>query len=153
MALTPKLSVTGTISVSTGVPATQNVAGYEALTFTEVGGVDSIGNFGATFQTTEFTPLKTGLVLLLLGSKKNGTIPVSMADLPDDAGQIIIEAAITGGTQRALHAVKIVDSHGYIEYFQAYLGKFEKQMGDANKVKMRSLDVMINTEIVTDAPA
>jgi len=152
MALTPKLSVEATLSVSVGVPATFDAAGYGALTYTEVGQVDSIGNFGATFQSSDFTPLKTGLVQILLGSKKNGTVTVSMADIPDDAGQILFQAATTGGTQRDLHAIKIVDSHGYTEYFQAYIGKFEKQMGDANKVKMRSAELMINTEIVTDAP-
>lgn len=153
MALGPKLSVGSILKLSAALPATENQAGYEALTWTEVGAVDSIGNYGNTFQTTEFTPIKTGIVQTLVGSQKNGTIAVTMADLPDDAGQIICNTAVNGATKRQLHSIQVVDEHGYTDYMQGFISKFEKQLGDANKVNMRALDITINTSIVTVAPA
>jgi hypothetical protein len=66
-----------TLAISIASPATKDAAGYAALTFTEIGQVEKIGAFGASFAKVEFQPLK-GTKQKYKGSKDNGAIQPSM---------------------------------------------------------------------------
>ena len=47
-----------TLAIGTALPATHDAAGFAALTLTEIGQVEKIGSFGASFAKVEFQPLK-----------------------------------------------------------------------------------------------
>ena len=46
------------VSVSAGLPATFDAAGFAALTYTQVGKVDNAGNLGASIAPVTFTPIE-----------------------------------------------------------------------------------------------
>jgi hypothetical protein len=50
-------SAGSTLSMSAGIPATFNVAGYTALTWTAVGEVTDLGEFGREFNLITHNPL------------------------------------------------------------------------------------------------
>ena len=58
--MTSQTGAGSSLAISVVAPATQDAAGFAALTFTEIGGVEKLGAFGASFAKVEFQPLKGG---------------------------------------------------------------------------------------------
>jgi hypothetical protein len=63
-------------------------------TYTEIGEVTSISPYGKTFNEVTHTPLATRGVRKHKGSFNDGNLELEMAEVPDDAGQIALEAAL-----------------------------------------------------------
>ena len=59
MALAKKAMTGGgaKLSISAALPATWDKAGFEALTFTELGNVVNLGDWGKTWNETTFEPV------------------------------------------------------------------------------------------------
>ena len=64
-----------------------------ALSYTEVGGVETLGEIGPQSQDVTFTPLDGSNVQHFKGSTDNGATTVTCARDPLDAGQIAMAAA------------------------------------------------------------
>ncbi|MBO9380242.1 hypothetical protein GG804_26100 [Sphingomonas histidinilytica] len=103
-----------TLSVSAGKPATSDAAGYAALTWTEVGGVEKLGVIGATVNKTEFLLLK-GTKLKMKGSADHGTLQPNMLSDAADAGQTIIRT-FADPDNKAEMSVKLTYPDGAIRY-------------------------------------
>ncbi|MFC0305295.1 hypothetical protein ACFSTI_19660 [Rhizorhabdus histidinilytica] len=103
-----------TLSVSAAKPATEDAAGYVALTWTEVGGVEKLGAIGASVNKTEFLLLK-GTKLKLKGSADHGTLQPNMLHDDDDAGQTIIRTFADPDNKDEL-STKVVYPDGAIRY-------------------------------------
>lgn len=91
MALTEGIGATLEVSAST--PATFDSTGYAALTWTEVGEIGEIPEFGPNSSPVTFTPLKTGIVNKFHGEINYGSLSIPGAYDPADAGQDILRAA------------------------------------------------------------
>ena len=102
-------------AISVAAPATQDAAGYAALTFTEVGQVEKLGTFGASFVKTEFQPLKGGKQKLK-GSPDYGALTIGYAHDPSDAGQSIVRTAAANETN-ALYSSRVTLQDG-TKYYQ-----------------------------------
>lgn len=135
-----------TIAFSAGVPATQDAAGYAALTFTEVGGVEKIGTIGATFAKTDFQPLK-GPKQKLKGSADYGSLQPSVAIDESDAGQTLLRTAADNETN-ALYATKVALQSGAIRYFQSRCFGWPETVDGADPVVMAAPTVEICTKII-----
>lgn len=148
-----KMTSTGLIfAVSTGLPATEDQAGYEALTFTPVGGVTGVAAFGAAAALVESNPLATGVTEKYKGFINYGSVAVD-ADYDDtDAGQAIMEAAAedysTGGAGFDRHSFKVTYQTGAVRYFQGKVFSAPENPGSANSMVTRSMQVEIETAIV-----
>lgn len=83
-----------TYAVSATLPATYDAAGYGAsgTTYTLIGQPSNFAPYGSTRDVRTFTPL-SGAVSKSKGSPNYGGGDMTMADLPADAGQIILKAA------------------------------------------------------------
>jgi hypothetical protein len=108
-------SIGSTFSIATGEPATLDQAGYEALTFAEVGNVATIGGTGDTHADITPPPdLKTGRQLHFTGAKDGGEVAITIhTEDFADAGQDAVRAA---NGQRANFSFKIEDPDGNVEY-------------------------------------
>ena len=80
------------LAMSAGIPATQTKAGYEALTFLDIGEIEKIGTIGATTAKVEFQPLK-GAKQKHKGSTDYGSLQPSLAHNKADAGQTLLRTA------------------------------------------------------------
>lgn len=104
----------GTVAaVSATLPATINVTGYEALTFTAIGGVSTVGEFGATYGQVTHTDLADGEVQKDYGELNAGDPSLTYRIIPADAGQAIMT---TAESNLAKVALKVTRPNGLIQY-------------------------------------
>lgn len=143
-------SLGSTIAISNVLPATHDVAGYEALTFTEIGEVADIGEFGPEYSVTTFTPIKTGIVRKRKSSVNYGSMPLSMAMVPGDAGHVKL---LTGLNDYDAQAFKVTYQDGTVEYFDALVMSYKRAVGGADGITMASTQLEVDSTIVTDLPA
>jgi len=82
-----------TLFIATGLPATYDETGYEALTWAQVKGVVDIGEIGGGHATIEVPDLETGRNLSKKGAVTGSSVPVTMREIAADAGQVALKAA------------------------------------------------------------
>lgn len=120
MALTPVATQIGTtFHLSSGAPATFDQSGCEALTYTKVGGVQTVSALGDGSEDGTVTDLEEGRVLHYNGAKDGGTIMVPYRFIAADAGQVIIR---NNENSTGAFTAKITDSDGYVKYVVGVIG-------------------------------
>lgn len=134
------------IEISAAAPATEDDAGYEALTYTEIGSVEQIGAIGATTNKVEFQPLK-GPKQKHKGSTDYGSLQPSLAHDPEDAGQELLRTA-ADPDNNALYSFKVTYASGDKRYFQGRAFGYPENVGNADSILMANPTVEINTKIV-----
>jgi hypothetical protein len=137
-----------TISISAGVPATQDVAGYAALTYTEIGDIESIGTFGASVNKIEFQPLK-GAKQKFKGSTDYGSLQPKLAHNKADAGQTLLRTA-GDPDNNALFAYKVVLPSGDKRYFQGRVFGYPESIDGADSVVMANPTIEISVKVIKD---
>lgn len=135
-----------TIAISVAAPATMDAAGYAALTYTEAGNCEKLGTIGATFNKTDWQPLK-GPKDKLKGSADNGALQPNFGVDEDDAGQALFETAANDKTNK-LYSVRVIKQSGAKRYFQARIFGWPENIDSADAVVTASPTVEICSEIV-----
>jgi hypothetical protein len=135
-------SAGSTLSLSAGIPATFNVAGYTALTWTAVGEITDLGEFGREFNLITHNPLGSRGTVKLKGSFNEGSISVSLALDTDDAGQILAKAAALSDND---YSVKITTQNGDDYYMQVKVMSFKVQVGSVDSVTSATMTMEITT--------
>ncbi|MDF0540784.1 hypothetical protein PX699_00380 [Sphingobium sp. H39-3-25] len=150
--MTSTTAAGSTLAISAALPATNDAAGFAALTFTEVGGVEKIGALGATFAKVEFKPLK-GPVEKHKGSVDYGSLQPSMAHNDADAGQTLMRTAGDDATSK-LYSFKVTYADGAIRYFQGRVFGYPETTDGADTILMAAPTIEISTKVVkVAAPA
>ena len=132
-----------TYAISATLPATYDAAGYAAttITYTTIGKVESFPEFGSTREVNKFTPI-SGPIEYSKGVAEYGSGPMVVADVPADAGQVIVKAADASANH---YSMKITYPDGEIHYLdvlvsgwqlaQAGSGEFMKRTATINVCK------------------
>ena len=81
------------------------VLGGGGLTYTEVGMIESFGEFGPDASVGSFTPVGTGIDGKYIGTTDNGELPLTIAKTTSDTG---LEELIAARKSNAPLAYKIV---------------------------------------------
>lgn len=105
------------LSVSAALPATHDSAGFVALTWTQVGELESLSEITVTHTSSSFTNLCTGKTSVNKGAEEAVTANVACALDRDDAGQVLMTAgrkSLTG-----IYSFKVAEANGDIVYFKA----------------------------------
>ena len=121
-----------TLSLVAGVPETFNDAGYADLTYTSVGEVGDLGEFGGTREVVTFTPVDTGIVAKRPGSVDYGQMSLQIARDAADVGQIALQSAFDGSEAGNLHSFELVDRKGDTLFFTGIVSSFTYNAGSAN---------------------
>lgn len=146
----PMTAAGSMLAISATLPATQDAAGFAALTFSNIGLVDKIGPMGASYGQTTFQPL-VGPELTIKGGAKYGAINPSYAADSEDAGQALMATA--SEEQIADYAFRLTRPDGSIRYFLGKVFGVPEDIGTAETVIMVNPIVAINTKPVNvDAP-
>ena len=130
------------ISLSAGVPATFDGAGYAALTFTALGEATDIGELGRVYTVVTHSPVGNRSTQKLKGSFDEGKLTLALGLDEADAGQVLAQAALLLDNP---YAFKILLQSTKVLYFQAIVTGFKKQIGGVNKVTSAALSVDITT--------
>jgi hypothetical protein len=143
------LTSTGTkLSVVAAVPATFTEAGFDALTFVEVGEVTSIPEFGPNVQVVTHEPLATGVTEKYKGFINYGSLALEAAYDDGDAGQGVMSDAVTGATQNDEHSFKIEMQDGSVRYFTGKVFSYTENPGAANSMVACSMQLEINSPVL-----
>lgn len=133
------------------VTAAATVSAYAALSFVEIGGVETISEFGDTASQVTFTGLGDSRVQKLKGAFDAGDVTVACAWAPRDAGQV---AARTAAGTKFSYAIKVTfedspdaNDTDSVFYFHAKVMSAKKNVGGANNVMMETYVLGIDTAI------
>lgn len=136
--------------ISATLPATYNEAGYGALTGVTVGEVTNIGEFGKEWALVTHEPLADRGVKKAKGNFNNGTLNPTVALDPEDAGQVLMQAAHESDDAVAL-CVRLKDGTEY--WFTGLVMNFRPNVGSANDVVSAACTIEIDHNEIVVVPA
>lgn len=117
------IHIEGTLEIATGVPATFDKAGYEALTFVEVDGMIEAPTFASTHGDISI-PLLKGWTKIRKGPETGvSSSIVYSSEAGDDAGQLAVLAACRARGEYSLRwtppdATSVKYSSGILKDYQ-----------------------------------
>lgn len=142
--MTAMTSAGTVLEISAGIPATFNEAGFEALTYTEIGEITDIsGEIGRVYNLVTHNPLATRATRKYKGSYNSGSVTIAIAIDEVDAGQILVEAALTSD---AAYSFKLVLQDGSVRYFRAMVMSFPITPGGVDSITAGSISLEITAD-------
>lgn len=139
------------------VNSTANTASaYAALTYTEIGEVDSMSEFGPQSSVITFASLGDAIMRKAKGVRDNGDATIVVANDPRDPGQIALVAAEKTNFQ---YAVKVLAADApdandtdSVWYWRALVGSARLQGLSSNDVTKRGFQLFI-TSLIVEVPS
>lgn len=129
---------------------------YAGLSYTEIGEVESIGEFGDQASTITFTSLGDARVRKRKGVRDAGDLNVVCANDPLDAGQI---ACIAAQATENTYAFKVLladaadgNDTDSVFYFRALVASARLSIGAANEMIKRNFALLIDSAVI-EAPS
>lgn len=139
------MTTTGTtFAVSIGQPATLNKAGFEALTWTTVGGVTNIDPYGPTSSDVTTNHLADGVTRHYKGFADLGDAGVTVDYDAEDAGQDILRALAYGASKNVTGSYRITMQDGSIDYLRGQVFTSPKTVGAANAMVTQAFSIKVN---------
>lgn len=126
---------------------------FAALSFTEVGEIESLGEFGDQAGIVTFTALGDRRVRKFKGSFDAGTITLSLGRDAADSGQSALIAAQASDFDYAFK-VELNDEgsnspqRNTVFYFRGKVVSYSTNIGNANSVVGASAQIAINSPII-----
>jgi len=135
-----------TISVSASLPATFDAAGYGALTFTAVGQVTDWTAGGQVYNVVTSNPIAQRSTDKYKGTFNNGADTITVNRDDDDAGQVIILAALTDDAD---YAFEVTYQDSTIDYFTGKVVSFDTVAGGADSIVQKTIQLERTRSTVT----
>lgn len=136
------------VAISASTPASEDASGYDALSYTSISGITSIGAFGAVAALVESNPLETGIVEKFKGMRNYGTMTLDLDYDPDASFNAIIESAVEGATINDRHSIRVTYPDNKIRYFGVKVFSAPENPGGTNSMVTRSVQLEVETAIV-----
>jgi len=151
------------IAIATGRPATNDQAGFEALTWVEMDeGLVSVGAIGDTNETVSVPDMSTGRNMTLKGAVTGDTVNIAVsrkrvvATGALDAAQAAMKAAAQAGCGE--YSLRIVEpdcggQNGITQYICGQVGNWKETERSTTSYAGFTFDFMINYAPVDVYPA
>lgn len=136
------------IYISTQLPATFNLAGYGALTWTEIKEVTNIVPPSPSYQVVTHEPLKSGITQKNKGFVDYGDPTIDYALDTSDTGQQMLQSAASGATKNLEHSFKLTYPNGDIRYFSGRVFSSLEGGFSANSMVSGTSNVGVSRAIV-----
>lgn len=130
------------IGISAALPATYTKAGYDALTFAEIGEITNGGSHGRTYAVVNHNPIRTRGTQKFKGSFNEGQKTIQLAVDNDDPGQEIVKAALNDDKD---YAFKVRYQDGSIDYFIAKVMSWSKSTESVDSMYVASISLELTT--------
>jgi hypothetical protein len=147
----------GPTTAVTGANDAAIITAYKALTYVEIGEVESLGEFGDAANDVTFTSLSDARVRHLKGARDAGVLSLVVGRDPLDAGQIAARAA---EKTKFAYAFKVVAEDAPDEdgtpssfFFHALVQGAKENFGEADNVIKTNIDLGIVTQIYEEIAA
>lgn len=135
----------GTIlGISSAAPLTFNEAGFEALSFTDIGEITDIsGDIGRVYNLVTHNPLATRATQKFKGSYNSGSVSISLAIDRADAGQILAKTALNSDAD---YSFKITFQDGSVTYFRGKVMSFPVTPGNVDSITAGTITIEITAD-------
>ena len=134
-----------TLAVTASQPATQDSAGYGALSYDDVGEITTIGEYGKQFNLVTHNPIADPKTNKFKGSYDNGSLSMELAIDTADTGQGILDAAVDSNSD---YTFRVTRQDGEIDYFQGKIMSKTVNAGGVDEILTSSINLEITTDIV-----
>lgn len=145
-------SAGATLEVVAAQPATNDLAGYQALSFTNVGEISDMAAFGAQYELVTFNDIGSRTTRKYKGTVNYGSMQLTLGRDPADAGQAILIEGADGTEIDTTHSFKATLQDGEIQYFQGKIMGYDTQVGAANNIVSSNCPVELESTILRDTP-
>ena len=133
-----------TLQITATAPANDDAAGWAAIAdFTNVGEITNYSVFGDVYTPVTYITVEDRREKLIKGSVTAGTQTITLADVPADAGQVILDAALDSDAD---YYFAETWQDGSVFYYMAKVMSMSGQGGDANAVRQSTVDLAINSK-------
>jgi hypothetical protein len=140
--MTVATSAGSTLKVSASTPATFNVAGYSVLSFSNIGEITDLGEFGREYALVTHMPVGSRGTQKFKGSFNEGTMTLSLGLDTDDAGQILMKAASLSDDN---YSFEVETQNGDIYYFQAKVMSWKVGIGSVDSITTATCTLELTT--------
>lgn len=138
-----------TVAIATGAPATNNKAGFEALTWVVIAGVVEAPAFATADAMIDVPDLQTGFTSQIKGAKTGASGSLAFREVASDAGQAAVETACN---TRGNYSLRKITGTVY-EYCTGTLSNFAPNPETVTSYAGASATFMANdVRVVTTAP-
>lgn len=134
-----------TFALSAEVPETFDAAGYSSLTYTDVGEVTNIPEYGGSYQLVTHEPLGSRAVVKRKGSINHGSLTLQIGKDINDAGQALLKTAYG---EDEVYSFEITLQDGIIHYTTGQVFSFTTNVGNSNQITGISCQIELDTEII-----
>lgn len=134
-----------TLHISATAPATYNATGFAALTWTEIGEITDLGEFGRQYNLVTHNPLNDRRTVKRKGSYNDGTINAQMARVPADAGQAILKTAVDSDDS---YSIKVTLQNGDLFYTTAQIMSYTVNVGSVDQITGATVAMEIDNDII-----
>ena len=149
-ASTTSFTSAGTIfSACASLPTTFDGTGYAALTWTTVGEVVDLPEFGPVYALITQELLSSRVVKKFKGNVNYGSLNLGLGRAPGDAGQIILQDALDSDDS---FSFKVELSDGTVQYFTGQTMSYTTNVGGSNQITAAACQIEIDRPIVEVAP-
>lgn len=131
-----------TLKVSASAPATYNTAGYVALTWTSVGEVTDLGEFGREYTLVTHNPINNRITQKFKGSYNEGKMSLKLGLDTDDAGQVLMKAAAASDSA---YSFEVTTQNGDKYYFPAMVMSWKVGVGSVDSITAASCDLEVTS--------
>lgn len=130
-----------TYAISASLPSTYDASGYGSttITYTAIGKVESFPEIGSERPNIEFTPIN-GPIEYMKGTQRFTGGDMVMADVPANAGQVILKAAEASKNH---YSMKITYPDGEIHYLDVLVNSWKLSPQDGGQVMKRVAGIQI----------
>ena len=135
-----------TISVSASLPATFDDTGYAALTFSAIGQVTDWTAGGQVYNVVTSNPIAQRGTDKYKGTFNNGADTITVNRDDNDAGQVIIQAALTSDADQSF---EVTYQDGTIDYFTGKVVSFDTVAGGADSIVQKTIQLERTRSTVT----
>lgn len=140
--MTVRTSAGTTIGITSMAPATFNVTGYDALTFTAIGEVTDLGEFGREYALVTHNPVGSRGTQKYKGSFNEGTMNLQLGLDTDDAGQVLAKTASLSDLD---YYFKVTTQNGDIYYFAGKVMMFKVGVGSVDQITTANMTIELTS--------
>lgn len=119
------------VQISATLPATHDIPGFEAVSFTNIAELVDGGSGGKQFNTVDHSPLAEREVIQVKGSFTQGTRDLGLGRNISDPGQQIVLDALDSDN---LYSFKMIFSNGDINYFTSRVLSYGDDVGTIDTI-------------------
>ena len=133
------------VGISASLPGTYDATGFNALTYTTLGEITDVSEFGREYNLVTHTPLASRIAKKFKGSYNNGNVTFQYARNISDAGQVMLKTAL--GSDNS-YSVKITLQDATKIYFTAKVMSFKTSLGGVDSMTAGSSTFELDSDIV-----